>query len=274
MQGEPNATFYLIKSGRVAIVVGDSSANVPAQKPADMVATGEAAGNGREQGQGGFSTPSRGRVGSKAEGDQTPGTASSLASTGRRYGQNLRTGERIVASLGSGRFFGERALLRNEPANATVRVVEDTTCYCCDRATFQQHFGRLQDLIDDEAARRDADLHRPRPPAWDALQVKATLGRGGFGLVQQVADTTAGGRSYALKRYSKEEIVIQKQETAVLNEKRVLSSVRSDFIVRLEQTYQSPTEVLMLLELVRGGALSTSNRRTAGTHEPLASSDP
>ena len=48
----------------------------------------------------------------------------------------------------------------------------------------------------------------------------------------------------------------QRQEEAVLNEKKVLAAISSNFVIRLEQTYQSPTELHMLLELVRGGALS------------------
>lgn len=52
--------------------------------------------------------------------------------------------EKVVATLGAGTFFGERALLRNEPASATIRSATELACYCCDRATFQTFFGSLQ----------------------------------------------------------------------------------------------------------------------------------
>ena len=74
MRGEANNTFYIIKGGKVAILVGKDPA---AEEP---------------------------------EGQTRPAW--------------VKDGERQVATLASGKFFGERALLKREPANATVRAME------------------------------------------------------------------------------------------------------------------------------------------------------
>ena len=51
----------------------------------------------------------------------------------------------------AGQFFGERTLLKDEPANATVKTVAGqgaVTCYVCSRGAFTAILGPLQALID------------------------------------------------------------------------------------------------------------------------------
>ena len=50
---------------------------------------------------------------------------------------------------------GERALLTDEPASATIKAVGATTLYVCNRETFTAVFGPMQSLIDSEIKRRD-----------------------------------------------------------------------------------------------------------------------
>lgn len=45
-------------------------------------------------------------------------------------------GERVVAMLRTGDYFGERSLLTNEPTNATVRAVEEAEFYTLDKESF------------------------------------------------------------------------------------------------------------------------------------------
>ena len=60
-----------------------------------------------------------------------------------------------VATLAPGQFFGERALLKDEPASATIVASGELTCYTCDRKTFTAVLGPLQAILDKEVARRD-----------------------------------------------------------------------------------------------------------------------
>ena len=41
-----------------------------------------------------------------------------------------------MATLEAGNFFGERALLKDEPRNATVRALEDTDLYTLSKENF------------------------------------------------------------------------------------------------------------------------------------------
>ena len=48
----------------------------------------------------------------------------------------------------AGQFFGERTLLKDEPANATVKTLAaPVTCYVCSRESFTAILGPLQALI-------------------------------------------------------------------------------------------------------------------------------
>ena len=48
-----------------------------------------------------------------------------------------RAGEKILAGLGAGRFFGEDALISNQPRNATVTMTSDGELMCLDKNDFQ-----------------------------------------------------------------------------------------------------------------------------------------
>lgn len=50
--------------------------------------------------------------------------------------------------LGPGDYFGERALMTNEPRAATVRALEKTVLMTLDKIAFQKHLGPLQDVLD------------------------------------------------------------------------------------------------------------------------------
>lgn len=46
--------------------------------------------------------------------------------------------ERVLAELGPGEFFGEMAILNNEPRNATARAVSPSVLLVYDKNTFEQ----------------------------------------------------------------------------------------------------------------------------------------
>ena len=164
--------------------------------------------------------------------------------------------EREVAALSSGQFFGERALLKDEAANATIVASGELTCYTCDRKTFTAVLGPLQELIDKEVARRErmSVAAKQPPPAWKDLEVRRLLGCGTFGRVRLVLHG-ATRNSYALKGMRKEQIITMKQQTNILNEKKILVMMDHPFILKLVACYQDSAEVYMLLELALGGEL-------------------
>ena len=78
-----------------------------------------------------------------------------------------------VTTLKSGGFFGERALLKDEPASATIVVAKGgLACYQCDRATFNAVLGSLQELLDNETKRRDRMDAKKGVVEWTGLEVR------------------------------------------------------------------------------------------------------
>ena len=53
-----------------------------------------------------------------------------------------------LAELGPGRYFGEVALLMDQPRNATVRATDRVEVYTVDRATFDRYKSVSRPFID------------------------------------------------------------------------------------------------------------------------------
>mmetsp|Transcript_28016 Transcript_28016/g.44065 ORF Transcript_28016/g.44065 Transcript_28016/m.44065 type:complete len:685 (+) Transcript_28016:193-2247(+) len=85
--------------------------------------------------------------------------------------------------------------------------------------------------------------------------VMRVLGRGGFGLVTACKKGTSG-KLYAMKVMNKKRIKIKKAEKLTLNEQKCLADVDSPFVVKLSYSFQSKTDVFLILDLMTGGDLS------------------
>jgi len=164
---------------------------------------------------------------------------------------------RELAKLGPGKFFGERALLKSEPASASIVGDEGgVVCFACDRQVFTALLGPLQALIDKEVKRREDQANRPDRPKFTDLELRRILGVGTFGRVKLVVHKPTG-EAYALKCMRKAQVVATKQQSHVLNEKKILAMMEHPFILALVQTYQDNGELYMLIELSLGGELFT-----------------
>ena len=64
------------------------------------------------------------------------------------------------------------------------------------------------------------------------------------------------GKLYAMKVMNKKRIKINKAEQLTLNEQKCLAEVSSPFVVNLKYSFQSPTDVFLILDLMTGGDLS------------------
>uniref|UniRef100_A0A7S0J4A9 cGMP-dependent protein kinase n=1 Tax=Calcidiscus leptoporus TaxID=127549 RepID=A0A7S0J4A9_9EUKA len=193
-QGQPNNTFYIVKSGEIKVM------NMPES--------------------GIFRTP------------------------------------RELATLHTGQFFGERALLTDEPANSTILAETAVVLYALDREAFTAIFGPLQTLIDAEIQRRDLQAQKPGAPAWEDLELRRILGVGTFGRVKLVVHKPTV-QTYALKCMRKAQVVQMKQQQHVMHEKKILAMMDHPFILQLVATYQDKGELYMLLEVALGGELFT-----------------
>eukprot|EP00928_Gymnodinium_smaydae_P069301 TRINITY_DN5273_c0_g1_i2.p1 TRINITY_DN5273_c0_g1~~TRINITY_DN5273_c0_g1_i2.p1 ORF type:complete len:810 (+),score=92.31 TRINITY_DN5273_c0_g1_i2:70-2499(+) len=185
--------------------------------------------------------------------------------------QVIKDGEpqgRLVATEEEAIVFGERALLKNEPRAATIRVVSEVArTLTLDRRSCDMLIGPLAELQD---MPREARVPRPHgsivlsDPGVELqrcgnikrkdLKAVGLLGCGGFGAVHLVEHVVTK-ETYALKVMSKGYIVKCRMKHAVVQEKDIHLACDSPFIVKLFETYNGEQTLCLLLELALGGEL-------------------
>ncbi|CAK9010303.1 cGMP-dependent protein kinase [Durusdinium trenchii] len=176
---------------------------------------------------------------------------------------------------GTAQYFGERALLNDEPRAATVRVVsKDAKALALDKEAFDLLLGPLEDIM---ARKGEATAKAVAPPAGEApapsgrdpnrpkilmtdLQKVGLLGAGGFGAVE-LWEHKHSGETYAMKCISKGFIVKTGMQDSVITEKNILFMTNSDFIIRLHETYNSKQSIYFLMEPALGGELYSMYQR-------------
>ncbi|KAJ3270928.1 camp-dependent protein kinase catalytic subunit [Terramyces sp. JEL0728] len=109
-----------------------------------------------------------------------------------------------------------------------------------------------------------------RTKCLDDYYVIRRVGKGGFATVFLVRLKTSTGRYFALKVIKKQEVVRLKQERQIMNEKNILFELKHPLLVDLYHTFQSPSNLFMVMEFVAGGDLFTLLRRSKMFAEPQA----
>jgi len=187
-------------------------------------------------------------------------------------------------SLTVGGFFGERALLTNEPRAATLTAKsKEVECLTLSRDDFTILLGPLEEIM----TRNLAEYEKPddiRQPighnkasseeeavccSLSQLQTVGILGRGAFGTVSLVTDPVSS-RSYALKAIRKNQVVEMGQQSHILNEKKVMAMLDNPFLVNLRATFKDEYRVYFLLEACLGGELFTILRKMRSFDEATA----
>ena len=204
-----------------------------------------------------------------------------------------------VARLGPGNYFGERALIKGDVRAASVTVCDgDMDCLKLDREGFTLLLGPLGDIMN-RKIEQEYDVRSPNSKKSDKnktssenkqknddprldmenrkvnarlrdFKIIGTLGKGSFGHVELVTLTTEPNRYFALKTVHKSHVVQLGQQEHIINEKNVLSSLNSLFIVRLFATYKNRNSVFFLLECVLGGELFALLRDRQAFDEPTS----
>jgi len=172
--------------------------------------------------------------------------------------------------LQSGDFFGERALLKQEPRAATTTCKTDVVLMLLSRSEFGAVLGPLEDIM----SRHTEEYDKSQIPNYKTLakenkypklqqlkdNTKGLLGIGAFGTVTLVIDPEKK-TSYALKAISKLQIVRINQEKQILNEKKVMQRLTTMFVVNLHRTYQDDWFLYLLLDACLGGELFTIHKK-------------
>jgi len=182
------------------------------------------------------------------------------------------TGE--SGKCGPGEYFGERALLHNQKRAATITAATEAVCLELEKSNFLELFGDVGEKMASKIASQDVssrafvrenslkdlgkgDMNKRK---FTDLKVLGILGKGAFGVVSLVVDTTTK-ESFALKAISKYEIKKTGFQTYVLNEKDVMTRMDNPFLVNLRGTFKDEKRVYFLIDVCLGGELFTILRR-------------
>lgn len=175
----------------------------------------------------------------------------------------------FTKTLKVGDYFGERALIKNEPRAASV--IAKTKCHLLklDKAAFDLLLGPLQEIFDEREKSYEKKKETPGKAIgtylrndipFEELETLGTLGKGSFGHVTLVK-WPKEGKSFALKAVSKQQIVETRQQGHILSEKNALASLNHPLIIKLYSTFKDKNMLYFLLEPSLGGELFTLLRK-------------
>lgn len=181
-------------------------------------------------------------------------------------------------------YFGERALINEEPRTATVTAATPVTLMALDKDAFDELLGPLQRVMDrrvreNTQRQQERCLHvhlqgdstiRSSGVNHTELVEVAVLGSGGFGRVTLVRHKPTD-KVFALKAMIKSAIVQQDYQNNVLNEKRSMQLCAGHpFIIELHLTFKDSKRLYMLLEFVQGGELLSRIEASNGLTDSAA----
>eukprot|EP00441_Pelagodinium_beii_P006087 CAMPEP_0197688552 /NCGR_PEP_ID=MMETSP1338-20131121/105612_1 /TAXON_ID=43686 ORGANISM="Pelagodinium beii, Strain RCC1491" /NCGR_SAMPLE_ID=MMETSP1338 /ASSEMBLY_ACC=CAM_ASM_000754 /LENGTH=744 /DNA_ID=CAMNT_0043270771 /DNA_START=28 /DNA_END=2262 /DNA_ORIENTATION=+ len=186
--------------------------------------------------------------------------------------KDMKESTKLAATPQQVAFFGEKALLRNEPRSASIIVTSnDAKALTLDRQSFEMLLGSLEDLkkrgkygkskLEEQKDAMQPDSKRFGQVARKELKRLGLLGCGGFGSVELVEHVKTQA-TYALKALSKGYVVKAGMQESVISEKEVQLMCDSPFIIKLYETYNCQQQLFFLLELALGGELyATYNKK-------------
>jgi len=169
---------------------------------------------------------------------------------------------KLVKTLKSGEYFGERSLLKEEATNASVIALEPSDLMGLNRKAFEALLGPLSGLMEAETARRDAEIKAKAAPkfAFADLELRQVLGEGSFGVVR-IALHKPTNKAYALKALHKGHLISTNQIKNTINEKNIMQQCHHPLILKCYATFNQKTHINLLLGLALGGELFTRMQR-------------
>ncbi|VUZ98190.1 cGMP-dependent protein kinase [Plasmodium vivax] len=175
-----------------------------------------------------------------------------------KNGKRLRT-------LGKNDYFGERALLYDEPRTASIiSKATSVECWFVDKSVFLQIIqGPMLTHLEERIKMQDTKVE------MHELETERIIGRGTFGTVKLVHHKPTQIR-YALKCVSKRSIISLNQQNNIKLEREITAENDHPFIIRLVRTFKDSNCFYFLTELVTGGELYDAIRKLGLLSKPQA----
>lgn len=185
--------------------------------------------------------------------------------------RNSKQPMKEIARLGPGQYFGERALLCQDPRTATIAAKTHTTLLELHQNDFFMHLTSVHGVLSMQVGKLNAqdDINQlPSKLRKGDFKLIRILGKGAFGKVYLVR-CKLNNNKYALKCIKKDKVISSRLTEHVIREKEIMEHLRSPFLVSLASSFQDTTNLYMLMQLVEGGELFSylSERDTSLTED-------
>lgn len=158
---------------------------------------------------------------------------------------NILRDNTVIRSIGPNDFFGERAILKNEPRTATVVALVETKCWVLNREDF---LGIIDSTVKNNLIKR-MQLQNDSINITD-LTIVSLLGKGQFGSVFLCTDKNKV--EYALKIVPRKLISHYDLVENLTLERKILLQLDHPMIVKLVKTFKDNKRVYFLMEYVKG----------------------
>ncbi|KEP63576.1 UNVERIFIED_CONTAM: protein kinase G AGC kinase family member PKG [Hammondia hammondi] len=167
----------------------------------------------------------------------------------------LKNNKRL-RTLGRHDYFGERALLYDEPRTASVCANSaGVDLWVVDKSVFNEIIkGPMLAHLEERIRMQDTKVE------FQDLQVVRVVGRGTFGTVKLVRHVPTDIR-YALKCVSRRSVIALSQQQHIRLEREIMAENDHPFIIRLVRTFRDKEFLYFLTELVTGGELYDAIRK-------------
>nr|XP_027200362.1 cGMP-dependent protein kinase, isozyme 2 forms cD4/T1/T3A/T3B-like [Dermatophagoides pteronyssinus] len=161
----------------------------------------------------------------------------------------VKNGTRL-RTLTKNDYFGERALLYEEPRSASIECLSDkAVLWVVTKSVFLSVVeGALLQHLEERIQLQDTSV------TFEDLTFLGVIGSGAFGTVKKVKHKRTGTR-FALKCVLRSAIIKYKQTKNIVLEHQIMAENDHPFILKLVKTFKDRKYIYFLLELCTGGDL-------------------
>ncbi len=156
-----------------------------------------------------------------------------------------------------GDFFGEAALVTDQPRSASIVAEGPCVCVGLDRASFEEVLGPFDlfrgHVVNSPVVKKVRSMAVVVPSRIDlsAYSTRGVIGVGGFGIV-----TLRDGEEFgmvAVKEMKKALIVMNEMQDVIIREKEYMQQVHSRFVCNLYGTSADINSIYLITEYLPGG---------------------